>query len=302
MRCDGCVQEAVKSGFNQSRRGWLAALRDAYTPAQVLQSARDFIENVEEAWLEDWYAQVWRPWDKRPLPCGAEDPAEEEAAAAAAAAAAHDEEMGEEELEEEEVGEREVRAETRQTAERSEACEMGDEESEKGMDGGGQGEGETAGQHGRFEVGDLVECRAHGYQRWWEASIVKLLDDGKYQIKWASDPQTDLIKKASEVRKKKQKRSRAKDKDLPINEIFVPTRDDLALKALVRLSQKEEEAAISLPRLALVVYTFDQALHYERAAAPTLSAAHAAPTLSAADALIASPLLPLPPPALSASV
>ena len=216
-------QEAVKQAFLEARAQWLCAVRDARTPAELLAVAREFIDNVNRLWLEDWYESVVRPWDKRPPPLGVQDES---------------------------------------------IAELDEQQEEDGdcAEGVGHEEAENADSGKAFEVGDVVEAKAQGYQRWWEATIVNLREDGAFEICWSVDPQVDTIKKPSEVRRKKVRSFKAKE---PAEPLLPPWLLDTHA-ALVSLAEKEEAAAVTTAKVALVVYGFDEALRFDRFATSSL--------------------------------
>jgi len=247
-------QEAVKPEFLELRPKWLHSVRDARTPAELLASTREFIDNVELPWLQDWYFNVVRPWEKRSLPWGAPDPAAEEAAEAAKLEAAKIEAAKQEAMEQD---------------------ELEDVEADGTADWGeGEEDGDSQGDAKVFGVGEEIESRATGYHRWWPSTVVKMLDDGNYEIKWATEPQTDLLKKPSEIRKKKARRN-AKVKDIvvePVQPLW-----DAGAALLVHVTERDEKAPVSTAIVALTVYGFDEALRYDRLVSSPKLAAIAAP-------------------------
>ena len=76
-----------------------------------------------------------------------------------------------------------------------------------------------------FDLGEEVKATAAGYDAatWWDATIVKLLDDGTYEVKWALDEkdsngnvlkQKDVLKRGNQLHKKRtpsEDRRRVKD-------------------------------------------------------------------------------------------
>jgi hypothetical protein len=221
-----CAQEAVKPAFIESRPQWLHAVRDARTPAELMAVVREFIDNVERSWLQDWYASVVLPWDSRPPPLGVQD-------------------GNMSSVEQHEDGD---------------AAEAGRDDVEDA----------EAGKP--FEVGDVVEARARGYQRWWEATIVQVQGDGNFEIKWAVDPQIDTIKTPSEIRRKKSRGAKAKESAEPV---LPPWLLDTHA-ALVSLAEKEEAAPVSTAKVAIVVYGFDEAVRFDRCATQANLAQHGA--------------------------
>ena len=219
----------MKTDFLKSRDSWLRSVRDARAPVDLMEVARFFIENVQLSWLQDWYSDVVRPWDRSALV----EPNPE-------ANHAEDDSIAEGEEDEAQGGE------------------------------GGEGDGanaNTSDTAAGFTVGEVVEARAQGYHRWWEATIVKLLDDGNYEIKWAVDPQTDTIKKPSQVRRKKVRGRRSKDEQQQAAENAQYLNDNSAA-LLRRVVEKEEKAPVSTAKVAVVVYGFDEAVRYDRCDSP----------------------------------
>lgn len=194
--------------------------------------AREFIDNVQRPWLEDWYSSVVRPWDTRPPPLGVHKDA----------------------ITGPGIGEQQEDGDSAEAA--------GYEEPDDAL-------GAKA-----FEVGDIVEAKAQGYQRWWEATIVALRQDGAFEICWAVDPQVDTIKKPSEVRRKKVRGFKAKE---PAEAALPPWLLDTHA-VLVSLAEKEDAAPVTTAKVALVVYGFDEALRFDRFAGPANLAAEQ-PTL-----------------------
>ena len=97
--------------------------------------------------------------------------------------------------------------------------------------------------------------------------MVKLLDDGNYEIKWAVDTQTDTIKKPSQVRRKKVRGRRSKDEQQQAAENAQYLNDNSAA-LLRRVVEKEEKAPVSTAKVAVVVYGFDEAVRYDRCDSP----------------------------------
>jgi hypothetical protein len=230
------LQTAVRAEFLKARDRWLHSVRDARVPVDLMEVVRFFIENVQLSWLQDWYGDVVRPWDRSVL-CAEPNP---------------------------EASHRE--------AEQDEVQEEGEQDEAHGGEGG-EGDGTdvtTNDTPAGFKVGDVVEARAQGYRRWWECTILKVLDDGNYEIKWAVDPQTDTIKKPSQVRKKKKARA-SRNKEQQVAENVQSLCNDTSSALLQRVVEKEEKAPVSTAKVAIVVYSFDEAVLYDRVVSPQKS-------------------------------
>jgi hypothetical protein len=215
----------MKSEFMELRTKWLESVRDARRPVELLAAAREFIENVEPSWVKDWYFDVTRPWDMTPLPFGAPDQTLEETAK-------QDESMAAEEQAEDEMG-------------------VGAED----------GASDQADGDKPFAAGDLVEAKGQGYRGWWEATIKQINHDGTMEIRWSTDPQVDLLKKPSEVRRKKTKAHKS------IKDMLVEPAQpliDWQAERMMRVGEKERKAPVSTAKVALVVYGFDEAVRYDR--------------------------------------
>jgi hypothetical protein len=231
----------VRAEFVKARDRWLHSVRDARVPVDLMEVVRFFIENVQLSWLQDWYGDVVRPWDMcswdRSVLCAEPNP---EA--------------------------------SQWEAELDELQEEGEQDEAHGGEGG-EGDGTditTNGTPAGFKAGDVVEARAQGYRRWWECTILKVLDDGNYEIKWAVDPQTDTIKKPSQIRKKKARASRNKEQQVQpenVQSLFT----DTSAALLRRVVEKEEKAPVSTAKVAIVVYSFDEAVLYDRVVSPQKS-------------------------------
>ena len=121
-----------------------------------------------------------------------------------------------------------------------------------------------------YAAGDVVEAKAvRGYRGWWEATIVRVLEDKSYEIKWARDPQIDLIKKPSEVRqKKKSRRQMMREAEARDAQPWIGAQLRAEAERQQRIADKEEKAPVSIAKVAIVVYGFDEAVRYSRASKP----------------------------------
>ena len=250
-------EEAINADFMQQRATWIESVRDATTPMQLMAAARKLIENLDPSYLHSWYKQVLQPWDERAeahevlgLAVGGRDGQEAVPLAAGGASEEPEPPSLKDELPHEDA----------------DNDEMEEEEEVDASDP----DFKAPPQRKVYAAGDVVEAKAvRGYRGWWEATIVRVLEDRSYEIKWARDPQIDLIKKPSEVRqKKKSRRQMMREAEARDAQPWIGAQLRAEAERQQRIADKEEKAPVSIAKVAIVVYGFDEAVRYSRASKP----------------------------------